>query len=121
MVCGFSLVIASYQPVTAKSLSQREGQHLDHCLGGSQEGLGSVHIHRSQSNQDKVTEENLPGASSWASVSWLSPALGAAISRFFVDLASNSCWYIHQNFHCIEPRTAGNHCRHPNGYQDSQS
>lgn len=121
MVCGFSLVIASYQPVTAKNLSQREGQHLDRCIGGSQEGLGWAHIHRLESNQDKVAEENLPRGIFMGFCLLATSNFEAAISRFFVDLESNRCWYIHQNSHCIEPRTAGNHCRHPNDYQDSQS
>lgn len=121
MVCGFSLVIASYQPVTAKSLSQREERHLNPCIGGSQGGLGWLHIHMLENNQDKVAEENLPRDIFMGLCLLATSNSGAAISRFFVDLVSNRCWYIHQHCHCIEPRTAGNHCRHPNGDQDIQS
>ena len=117
----FVLVIASYQPMTARSLSQRQGQHLDHFIRGSQEGLGWVHMHRLGSNQDKVAEENLPGDIFMGSFLPATSNFGAAVSRFFVNLESNRCWYTHQNFHCRGHRTAGNRCRHPNGYQDSQS
>lgn len=92
MVCGFSLVIASYQPVTAKSLSQRQGQHLNCCIGGSQEGLAWAHMPRLGSNQDKVAEGNLPGHIFLGSCLLATFNFGAAVSRFFVDHESNKCW-----------------------------
>lgn len=113
MVCGFSLVIAGYRPVTARSLSQRQGQHLDGCIRGSPGGPGWVHMHGLGINQDKVAEENLPGDFFMDSRLLATSNFGAAVFRFFVDLESNRCWYTHQNFYCIEPRTAGDHCRHP--------
>lgn len=64
-------------------------------------------------NQDKVAEENLPGDFFMDSHLLATSNFGAAVSRFFVDLESNRCWYTHQNFYCIEPRMAGDHCMHP--------
>ena len=80
-----------------------------------------VHVPFGRSNQDKVAEENLPGDIFMGSFLPATSNFGAAVSRFFVNLESNRCWYTHQNFHCRGHRTAGNRCRHPNGYQDSQS
>lgn len=93
MVCGFSLVIASYRPVTAKSLSQRQGQHLGCCIGGPREGLGWAHVHRLGSNQDKATEGNLPRDIFLGSCLLDTANIRADVSRLFVDLEANKCWF----------------------------